>query len=151
MTTRPTDTAVDSDMVDLSNSVISFPDAAHTAIPPTGGSRAASVAEEDRSYFFPLPYNDDQIEIVRRPEQNNVSGVVVQAPPGTGKTHTIANIVAHYMATGRRVLVSAREPEALSAIQNKLPESIRDLAISVIHSDREGARKLEQAVEILAS
>jgi hypothetical protein len=82
MTTRPTDTAVDSDMVDLSNSVISFPDAAHTAIPPTGGSRAASVAEEDRSYFFPLPYNDDQIEIVRRLEQNDVSGVVVQAPPG---------------------------------------------------------------------
>lgn len=55
------------------------------------------------------------------------------------------------MATGRRVLVSARSPEALSAIQGKLPGSIRDLAISVIHSDNEGAHRLEQAVRILAS
>ena len=80
-----------------------------------------------------------------------MSGVVVQGPPGTGKTHTIANIIAHYMATGRRVLVSAHEPEALAAIQHKLPETIRDLAISVIHSDREGSRRLEQAVDILAT
>jgi Holliday junction resolvasome RuvABC ATP-dependent DNA helicase subunit len=44
-------------------------------------------------------------------------------PPGTGKTHTTANIIAHYMATGRRVLVSAHEPEALAAILQKLPEA----------------------------
>jgi very-short-patch-repair endonuclease/transcription elongation GreA/GreB family factor len=150
MTTRPTDEAVDGTQIDLTGRLV-HPSGPNAGSPqPYSGASAKTVVEE-RPYFFPLPYNDDQIEIVRRLERPDVSGVVVQGPPGTGKTHTIANIVAHYMATGRRVLVSAHEPEALAAIQDKLPASIRDLAISVIHSDREGARKLEQAVEILAS
>lgn len=107
------------------------------------------VAEE--TFFFPLPYNDEQIAIARRLARVDTGGAVVQGPPGTGKTHTIANIIAHHMATGRRVLVAAHSAEALSAVQSKLPESIRDLAISVIHSDREGAKRLEQAIDILSS
>jgi very-short-patch-repair endonuclease len=118
---------------------------------PAEHVQAAKAATGASTYFFPLAYNDDQIEIVMRLDQPDVCGVVVQGPPGTGKSHTIANIVAHYMATGRRVLVSAREAEALSAIRDKLPGTLRDLAISVIHSDREGSRGLEQAVDILAT
>ena len=152
MTSRPTDAQVDADDFDLTDTRIGgLPDFPAIGIAPPSGSGAAASKDDERTYFFPLPYNDDQIEIVRRLELPEVSGVVVQGPPGTGKTHTIANIVSHYMATGRRVLVSAHEPEALAAIQGKLPASIRDLAISVIRSDREGARQLEQAVEILAS
>lgn len=45
--------------------------------------------------FFPLPYNDEQITIVQRLER--APGVCVQGPPGTGKTHTIANIICHYL------------------------------------------------------
>lgn len=151
MTLRPTDAPLDGDVVDLGNTVLSMLEAPHVGASLSATSGAAARSEAEKAYFFPLPYNDDQIEIVKRLEQDSVSGVVVQGPPGTGKTHTIANIIAHYMATGRRVLVSAHEPEALSAIQQKLPESIRDLAISVIHSDREGSRRLEHAVDILAT
>ena len=100
--------------------------------------------------FFPLPANDEQAEIARRLEQDDVHGVVVQGPPGTGKTHTIANIIGHSMAMGRRVLISAHTAEALSAIREKLPEVLRNLAIAVTHSDREGARQLEEAVSALA-
>jgi AAA domain len=49
------------------------------------------------------------------------------------------------------VLVTAKTAEALTALHNMLPEGIRDLAISVIHHDREGARQLERAVEVLAN
>jgi very-short-patch-repair endonuclease len=151
---RPTNARVDEDVVDLGNTVLHLP-----GRPMVSGQQGSSGAASggsgrqrpDRAFFFPLPYNDDQMEIVRRLDDDEESAVVVQGPPGTGKTHTIANIIAHYMATGRRVLVSAREPEALAAIQQKLPESIRDLAIAVIHSDREGSRQLELAVDILAS
>ncbi|MEI7774408.1 MAG: AAA domain-containing protein, partial [Verrucomicrobiota bacterium] len=122
-----------------------------------GGSASARtecrVAEETNpktTYFFPLPFNEDQQEIIRRLQDETTEGVVVQGPPGTGKTHTIANIICHYLATKRRVLVTAKTPEALTALQEKIPEGIRDLAIAVIHNDREGARQLEQAVRILA-
>ena len=119
--------------------------------PPFAGGASMEPETEEQPFFFPLPCNAEQVEIARRLEHPDASGITVQGPPGTGKTHTIANIISHYMATGRRVLVSARSPEALSAVQGKLPESIRDLAISVIHSDTEGARRLEQAVRILAA
>ena len=151
---RPTNARVDDDVVDLGNTVLHLPGGPIMASQPvSSGASAGSSGRQstERAFFFPLPYNDDQMEIVRRLEDEEASVVVVQGPPGTGKTHTIANIIAHYMATGRRVLVSAREPEALAAIQQKLPESIRDLAIAVIHSDREGSRQLELAVDILAS
>ncbi len=153
LTSRPGDRRVEQDIVDLGSTGPGLPETLqiHGPARSPAGTERSGEPEQSGRFFFPLPYNDEQIDIVRRLEQDSVSGVVVQGPPGTGKTHTIANIIAHYMATGRRVLVSAHAPEALAALRQKLPESIRDLAISVIHSDREGSRKLEQAIDILAS
>ncbi len=52
-----------------------------------GSSGTGGTPEE---LFFPLPYNDEQVTIVRRLKR--AAGVTVQGPPGTGKTHTIANV-----------------------------------------------------------
>ena len=153
LTATPHDRAVEEPLVDLWNSSLVLPEASRcdSVEPADFHSRKRSDAPNpDEAFFFPLPYNESQIEIARRLADDDVSGVVVQGPPGTGKTHTIANVVAHYMARGGRVLVTARSAEALSAVQSKLPQSIRDLAIAVVHSDREGARQLENAVNILS-
>jgi very-short-patch-repair endonuclease len=116
----------------------------------SGGAGDGSAPKAKDWLFFPLPANEEQEEIARRLQEPDVFGVVVQGPPGTGKTHTIANIIGHAMATGQRVLVSAHTAEALSAIRDKLPPALRDLTIAVTHSDREGARQLEEAVSALA-
>ena len=84
-------------------------------------------------------------------ERSDVQGVVVQGPPGTGKTHTIANIICHYLATGRRVLVTSKSEGALSVLREHIPEGIRDLAISLLTSEREGLKQLEATVNLLAS
>lgn len=75
------------------------------------------TTERTRSnrYFFPLPFNDEQAKIIDLLERESV--VTIAGPPGTGKTHTIANILAHYMAEGKRVLVTARTAEALRAAE----------------------------------
>jgi len=65
---------------------------------PSADAEGAAVAASD--LLFPLPFNDEQREIVERFQQQ--SGVVVQGPPGTGKSHTIANLVCHLLATGNR-------------------------------------------------
>ena len=122
--------------------------------PPLSGSNRESESlrsnAQRETLFFPLPFNDEQEEVIRRLEAQDSPGVTVQGPPGTGKTHTIANIISHFLATRRRVLVTAKTPEALRALQEKIPEGIRDLAISVIHNDREGGRQLQHAVQVLA-
>ena len=142
---------LDDGFIDLISRSLDIPDA---PVLRSGGERnhggSGASREKDSALFFPLPYNDEQETIIKRLEDPDADGVLVQGPPGTGKTHTIANIVCHYMATGRRVLVTARTPEALTALQEKIPEGIRDLAIAVIHNDREGAGQLDHAVRILA-
>jgi hypothetical protein len=99
--------------------------------------------------FFPKAFNNEQVEIVRRLEAND--GVVVQGPPGTGKTHTISNIICHYLAQGRRVLVVSHGEAALFVLRDQLPDEVRDLAISITTSEKEGFRQLEGAVRLLQS
>jgi len=118
-----------------------------------GADLAARTEAEPESplgdLFFPKPFNEEQIEIVRRLEKTD--GVVVQGPPGTGKTHTISNIICHYLATGRRVLVVSHGEAALSVLRDKLPEEVRDLAISITTSEKEGLKQIEGAVRLLQS
>lgn len=108
-----------------------------------GGGRGDKVTE----LYFPLPYNDEQVTIVQRLEQ--ASGVAVQGPPGTGKTHTIANIICHYLATGRRVLVTSKSDTALEVLQDKIPEEVRSLTVALLVSDREGLRQFESAINTI--
>lgn len=118
----------DGGTIDLTNTDLVLPETTRGWKGPTGGSGDGGSQRKEETFFFPLPYNDDQMEIIRRLEEVNTDGVLVQGPPGTGKTHSIANIICHYLATKRRVLVTAKTPEALTALQEKLPEGIRDLA-----------------------
>jgi hypothetical protein len=54
----------------------------------SGGGNEAPLPDDDAlDVFFPKPFNDDQLEIIRR--LSRADGLVVQGPPGTGKTHTI--------------------------------------------------------------
>jgi hypothetical protein len=84
-------------------------------------------------------------------DRSDVQGVVVQGPPGTGKTHTIANIICYYIATGRRVVVTWKSEGALAVLREHIPEGIRDLAISLLTSERQGLKQLEATVNLLAS
>ena len=107
-----------------------------------GGGREFNDAFFD--VFFPKPFNDDQIEIVRR--LNKAEGLVVQGPPGTGKTHTIANLICHAMATGQRVLVVSRGEAALAVLKDQLPKEVQPLAIAVLSNERQGLRQIEGAI-----
>jgi len=104
---------------------------------------------DESELFFPKPYNDAQVQIIKRLEHNY--GVVVQGPPGTGKTHTIANIISHYLSTGRRVLVTSNGESALMALREQIPESVRELTISLVSNERQGLKQLETAVQHLAT
>jgi hypothetical protein len=115
--------------------------------PAGDGFETEQIDPDHGDLFFPKPFNDDQVQIIRRLEKSD--GLVVQGPPGTGKTHTIANIISHMLATGRRVLVVSHGETALSVIRDQLPEGVRDLAISVTTSEREGLKQVEKAIGLM--
>eukprot|EP00658_Telonema_sp_P-2_P000518 TRINITY_DN10197_c0_g1_i8.p1 TRINITY_DN10197_c0_g1~~TRINITY_DN10197_c0_g1_i8.p1 ORF type:complete len:722 (-),score=198.47 TRINITY_DN10197_c0_g1_i8:104-2269(-) len=129
------------------------PSAACFVRPPSGDLQRSApnhpILKSD--LLFPKPHNAAQVEVLRNLEVKKKHGVVVQGPPGTGKTHTIANIICHYLAKGKRILVTAKAEAPLSVIRSHLPEKIRSLVVSIISSEREGMRELQESVRTLMS
>jgi very-short-patch-repair endonuclease len=113
------------------------------------GLSSSFSSEGVRELFFPMPYNDEQVSIVRKLESNN--GVVVQGPPGTGKTHTIANVICHFLAQGKRVLVTAKSESALAVLQEKLPAQIRPLSVALLSDERDGVKQFEHSIQTIAT
>jgi very-short-patch-repair endonuclease len=116
--------------------------------PSSPGDGAAAVDEEDELYF-PKPYNAEQLDVLRRLTTSD--GVVVVGPPGTGKSHTIANLVSHLLATGQRVLVTSHTSRALEVLLDKLPDEIRSLSVSLVGDGRAGMRELQRSVSALVN
>ncbi|RKF13530.1 DUF559 domain-containing protein [Roseovarius spongiae] len=120
-------------------------------VPGAGSTRKADKGENGRRvHFFPLPYNEEQGKISDMIDDAKVHVVGVSGPPGTGKSHTIANIISHQMATGNRVLVTARTPEAIAAVREKLPPALQPLVIASVGTDRDSAQQLQDAVSELS-
>lgn len=104
-----------------------------------------TIDEED---FLPLPVNEQQRRIIDRVD--TMAQTVVQGPPGTGKTHTAAALVAHLLAQGKRILITAHAERALREVRAKLPREIQSLAVSVIGQSRSDMAELRTAVESIS-
>ncbi len=109
------------------------------------GLSSSASGPQIRELYFPMPFNDEQRSIVEKLETGDA--VVVQGPPGTGKTHTIANVICHFLAQGKRVLVVSKGEQALSVLQQRIPEEVRALTVSLLTSEREGMAQFERSVE----
>lgn len=97
------------------------------------GARPADELIADALY--PLPSNVEQRDVLAQLGVD--SGVVVEGPPGTGKTHAIANVVAALLAKGQRVLVTSEKAQALRVLRDMLPAELRDLTVSIADVGRD--------------
>jgi hypothetical protein len=109
-----------------------------------GTGSAGGTAAHDEPLLLPLPTNEEQQRILSQAQHS--TGVTVQGPPGTGKSHTIANIISHYVAYGKRVLVVAEKEQALRTLTEKIPDGIKDLTVAVLGADADSRRELESAI-----
>ncbi len=96
--------------------------------------------------LFPLPYNEEQFEIAKR--LNEQDAVTVKGPPGTGKSHTIANLISHFVAQGKSILVVSHNAKALSVLKDKLPTGIKELAVSLVNEGK-GNESLKGSVNAI--
>lgn len=113
------------------------------------------TSQIESEIYFPKHSNEEQRRIVEK--IRNSSGVLVQGPPGTGKSHTIANLICHLLATGQRILITAKTPRALQVLVGRqdnmkegndglLPKELRPLCISLLGSGLEEKRSMETSV-----
>lgn len=90
----------------------------------------AQTSGESLDILMAKEANREQLEIAKRIEQ--YSAVSVQGPPGTGKTHTIANLLGHFLSQGKRVLITSHTNKALKVLKEKLPKNLQSLCVSVL-------------------
>jgi hypothetical protein len=76
---------------------------------------------------------------------------VLHGPPGTGKSQTITNIIAHNLALGRRVLFVSEKKAALDVVHHRLTSiGLKPFCLE-LHSNKSGkAEVLAQFSEALA-
>ena len=75
--------------------------------------------EENGELFFPFEYDKSQLRIL---SIINNKASIVEGPPGTGKSQTIANLLCHLAATQNRVLFISQKDQALKVVKDKLKE-----------------------------
>ncbi len=115
--------------------------------PDCKSGESVSGHSDQGGLMFPLPSNEEQRKVVSKLAKE--PGVTLQGPPGTGKSHTICNLICHYLAHGRRILVTAWIGRPLSVIREMLPEDIRSLCIILAGRDVSVLRELEASVSAM--
>ena len=66
------------------------------------------------------PLNCDGSQLVAVEASGKKQDFVIEGPPGTGKSETIANIIAHNIGCGRKVLFVAEKMAALKVVYERL-------------------------------
>lgn len=74
------------------------------------------VTEEELSYVGDL--NSSQEEVIEK--INRKDALVVEGPPGTGKSQTITSLVTNYVLDGKNVLIVSEKKAALDVVYSRL-------------------------------
>jgi primosomal replication protein N'' len=102
---------------------------------PIGVETHVRPAERDR--YLTVESDPSQDDAVHR--SRHAPGLVVEGPPGTGKSQTIVNIVANAIGHGESVLVVCQKQAALQVVKKRLEaEGLGDrlFALRDINKDR---------------
>ena len=95
---------------------------------------------EPSSIFAPL--NADSSQIVAIHASGLDGDFVLEGPPGTGKSETIGNIIAHNIALGRKVLFVSEKMAALEVVYKRLVAAgLGDFCLE-LHSTKANKRAL---------
>ncbi len=97
----------------LSSEPPELPIAARQLVVPADGSQVAAIARAQRGESF-----------------------VIQGPPGTGKSQTITNMIADFIARGRRVLFVCQKRAALDVVHARLASRRLDGLCTLIHDSQ---------------
>lgn len=136
------------DLVDRTEDLKKSPVVAHLLDTPREPYRSHIAFPEARrldaeyppeQVFSPLPADSSQLSAILAAAKGK--DFVLIGPPGTGKSQTIANLIAQCLAEGKRVLFVAEKIAALDVVYRRLREvGLGDFCLE-LHSNK--SRKLD--------
>ena len=88
---------------------------------PNGPREVDRKKDKELVPAFALPVDSSQHAALLEVAERN--DMVIEGPPGTGKSHTIVNLIADAMRRGKSVLFLAQKIAALDVVHNRLRSS----------------------------
>ncbi|MFA6270711.1 MAG: AAA domain-containing protein [Candidatus Paceibacterota bacterium] len=106
-----------------------------------------------REIFCPRSADSSQLAAVMAAAEG--TDFILEGPPGTGKSQTIANIIANCLAHGKRVLFVAEKRAALDVVHRRLREEGLEPFCLELHSNKTGKGEVlaqfKQSLDVLES
>lgn len=97
----------------------------------------------EKSNFYVVDIDGSQHKAIKDCSTNN--GFVIQGPPGTGKSQTITNMIAQYLAEGKKVLFVAEKKAALDVVYSRLSQAGLDKHSVILHDNQINKSALYQS------
>lgn len=72
----------------------------------------------------PIPMNSEQLQILKALQKEKCKYMIVEGPPGTGKSHTITAIAFDSILKNKSVLVLSDKKEALDVVEDKITNTL---------------------------
>jgi len=128
----------------------------HPLVAKFFSSNGQDVADDDLGYAsehkidhvedihdeFPLVFDADSSQHSALIDAVNGENLVIEGPPGSGKSQTIANIIAASIANGKRVLFVAEKMAALNVVKDRLDRvGLGDFCLE-LHSHKTNKQKI---------
>ncbi len=105
----------------------------------------SSIPREDQ--LFPVfPLDASQEDVLYKVRQG--SSVVVEGPPGTGKSQLVANLVSDYIARGKKVLIVSQKRTALDVVFERLEKAGFGSFLALVHDFRGDQPSLFEKIRV---
>ncbi|SDA45155.1 DUF4011 domain-containing protein [Methanobrevibacter millerae] len=110
---------------------------------PYGDFELDKIASKD--LYQVLDADSSQMEVIEDVKKSN--NIVVEGPPGTGKSQTIVNIIAELMANGKSVLFVSEKMAALEVVKRRLDAVNLGSACLELHSNKSNKRAVLDEID----
>ena len=75
----------------------------------------------------PIPLNDEQKQVLIALQKPDCNFMILEGPPGTGKSHTITAIICKALLEEKSVLVLSDKKEALDVVEDKISNTLNKI------------------------
>ena len=94
------------------------------------------------------PLNCDSSQLVAVDASGRAQDFVLEGPPGTGKSETIANIICHNIALGKKVLFVAEKMAALNVVYRRMEKIGLDHLCLELHSNKANKKAVIEQLRV---
>lgn len=105
------------------------------------------LVEEGPGANIPLVYDADSSQHSALVDVLSLKkNLVIEGPPGTGKSQTITNLIAACLADGKKVLFVAEKLAALEVVKNRLSLAGLDPFVLELHSNKTNKKRVLEEI-----